>query len=356
MRFSLFFIGLTVALLVLAVPTGAVNGTISIAYRGPGGNYLGDTIIFDGYNTFSNTTLIRLTGPGLPAEGVPVYNMNGEPGTGNLIPVSEKGFWKFVWYTASIQGLEKLQTARYHITVFDSEYPDQTSTTSIMLKKPEFYVVATPGTAQAGEYVELTGSSDVTGSSVHFEITDSSGQTVHAYDSSVSGSGYFNKGFHVDMSPGVYTITMSSPATRYTYQTYMTVVLPPTPTPARTSTSGDSTGSTTDVTPVQPAGGFGTLTISSSPAGATVFIDSTMIGTTPYEQQAIASGTHLVEIKAPGYTTFAAQVVIQPGETTNVNQVLSRTPSSVPVSLATIMAGLIVSLGVLAAVAGRKRQ
>ena len=58
-------------------PVMADNGTITIAYRGSGGGYIGDTIVFDGRNTFGNTTLLKITGPGLPAEGVPVNNLNG---------------------------------------------------------------------------------------------------------------------------------------------------------------------------------------------------------------------------------------------------------------------------------------
>ncbi|MFZ1897254.1 hypothetical protein, partial [Methanoregula sp.] len=57
------------------VPAYAQNGTVSIEYRGAGGYYVGDSIIFDGKNTIGNTTVIKITGPGLPAEGVPPYNL-----------------------------------------------------------------------------------------------------------------------------------------------------------------------------------------------------------------------------------------------------------------------------------------
>src|SRR5512136_3203574 len=62
-------------------PVMAENGTITIAYRGSGGSYIGDTVVFDGRNTYGNTTLIKVSGLGLPPEGVPVTNLNGAAGT-----------------------------------------------------------------------------------------------------------------------------------------------------------------------------------------------------------------------------------------------------------------------------------
>jgi hypothetical protein len=221
---KLFFaLGLLAALIVLVLPVCAVNGTMSIAYRGSGGSYLGDTIIFDGHNSFSNTTLIRLTGPDLPAGGVPVYDLNGKTGSGNIIEVNPDGSWKFSWYTGSINGAEKLQTARYYLTAFDLAYPEKTATTSILLKKPEFYVIASPNRASSGDYIQLTGSVEKGSSSVHFDITDTSGKIVHAYDTTVSASGYFNKGFHVDMPNGEYTVTMSSPSVKTISRTSLTI-------------------------------------------------------------------------------------------------------------------------------------
>jgi hypothetical protein len=267
---SIILFGLLAALLLIILPASAVNGTISIAYRGSGGNYLGDTIIFDGYNTFSNVTLIRMTGPGLPAEGVPVYDMNGQAGSGNLAPVNDRGLWKFAWYSGSAKGMEKLQTARYYFTAFDNTYPDKTATTSVLLKKPEFYVVASPNLARYGDYIQLTGISEKASSSVHFAIADSSGKIVHSYDSTVSASGYYNQGFHIDMPPGVYSITLTSPSSKAIYRNYLTVNMSETPAPV--SGTADQTG-TGAVSP-PPSGsslssdGTGSSPITSSPAGA----------------------------------------------------------------------------------------
>ena len=73
--FSIVFF--LVVLTICILPAYAQNGTISITYRGAGDYYLGDSIIFDGKNTVGNTTVITITGPGLPHEGVPPYNLTG---------------------------------------------------------------------------------------------------------------------------------------------------------------------------------------------------------------------------------------------------------------------------------------
>ena len=48
-------------------------GSVSIAYRGAGGAYIGNMVIFDGHNTAGNITVLKITGPGLPAEGYPSW-------------------------------------------------------------------------------------------------------------------------------------------------------------------------------------------------------------------------------------------------------------------------------------------
>ena len=42
-------------------------------------------------------TVIRITGPGLPAEGVPPYNLTDVPGTGNTAVTDAAGTWAFYW-------------------------------------------------------------------------------------------------------------------------------------------------------------------------------------------------------------------------------------------------------------------
>ena len=135
---------LLVAAACILYPVVADNGTITIAYRGSGGSTIGDTVVFDGRNTYGNTILLKITGPGLPSQGVPVNNLNGPSGTATSVGVDQYGMWKFVWYASGIPGLDKLQTARYTFIATDSENPAASATTSLLLKKPEFYITVSP--------------------------------------------------------------------------------------------------------------------------------------------------------------------------------------------------------------------
>ena len=327
---------LAIALAFCLQPVLAADETFTMTYRGPGGYYIGDNIIFDGINKVGNITLMKVTGPGLPAAGVPVYDLEGAEGTSNPVPVNADGTWRFVWYTSTIKGLDKMQTARYHITASDSGDSTATSTTSVMMKKPDFYVVASPSTLQKGEYLRLIGTAEKAISDIRIEISDANGNVVRTENTGASQTGYFTYALHVDMPPGEYFITVTSPSARTTFRTSITVIPPPT-----TAVNGTSTATEPGV----PAGPVttGTLSISSTPSGASVFVDSVSVGSTPLTQGSIAPGTHLVEIKYSGYQTYSAQAIVKAGETTTVAPALVKSPATLPVSPLTVLVGLVVA-------------
>jgi hypothetical protein len=207
-------------------PVLAETGTITIAYRGSGGTYIGDTIIFDGRNTFGNTTLLKITGPGLPSDGVPMNNLNGPPGTATSVGVDSYGMWKFIWYASNVPGLEKMQTARYTFTVTDSLHSNESSKTSLFLKKPEFSITVSPNPSNPGDYIELKGTADYAITSAKIDITDASGNVLHSFTSPVGSSGDLSYNFHGDMEPGQYTVTVSNPSMKTPYRTVMSVVAP----------------------------------------------------------------------------------------------------------------------------------
>jgi len=351
---------LLIAAICIIQPVLGANGTVTIAYRGSGGSYIGDTVIFDGKNTVGNITFLRITGPGLPSEGVPVYDLNGNPGSGNPVEVNPDGTWKFAWYTSTIRGVEKMQTARYYIIAADLAHPDSSSTTSLVLKKPEFYATLTPNPANTGDYVSLTGSSErLTGSSeksvtyVRIDITDISGKTLRTYTSPVSASGYFNYGFHVDMQPGQYTIRVSNPSIKSPLLKILTVIQPQKPTTAETtvavipadSTSIPGTVPASLTTPQIPgiSPDTGALSIASTPAGASVYLDSVLMGKTPVNLGNLNYGNHLVEIKSPGYLPYSVHVMVQKDAPVTLSPILLKSPSSIPLSPLTVLIGLIIS-------------
>jgi hypothetical protein len=75
------------------------------------------------------------------------------------------------------------------------------------------------------------------------------------------------------------------------------VELPPTSVPAQAVTATGSTGS---------------LHVASRPPGAQVFVDDTLIGTTPLLMSKVAVGSRSVRVQLPGYQTWTTAVQIAP--------------------------------------------
>ncbi len=345
MQFNRFFsvLVLLIAAICIIQPVMGANGTVTIAYRGSGGSYIGDTIIFDGKNTVGNITFIRINGPGLPDEGVPIYDLNGNPGAGNPVEVNPDGTWKLAWYTSSIKGVEKMQTARYVLTAADLAHPEISSTAQVFMKKAEFYANLSPNPAKNADYVSVTGSIERGISYARIDITDTAGKIYRTYSSPVSASGYFNYGFHIDMRPGKYYVTISNPSIKNPLQMVLTVL------PLQTQTS---IGTTVAVSPGIPEG-TGTLSIISTPAGSSVYLDSVMMGKTPVDLGNINYGNHLVEIKYPGYQTYSAQVTVKDSAPATLSPVLQKSPSSIPLSPVTALIGVFIT-GAIALVWKRK--
>jgi hypothetical protein len=211
-------------------PVMAETGGISIAYRGSGGSYIGETVVFDGLNTYGNTTFIKIAGPGLPAEGVPANNLNGPAGTGTPVEGDQHGEWRFGWYASSVPGIEKLRTGRYTFTATDSVDRTKSATSLWMLKKPEYRITASPNPVEPGNYIELIGTAETGITTARIEILDASGKVVHTYTSPVSSSGYFSYSFHEDMGPGQYQVKVSNPSLKASFGTALTVAREGSPT------------------------------------------------------------------------------------------------------------------------------
>jgi hypothetical protein len=205
-------------------PVMADNGTITIAYRGSGEGYIGDAVVLDGKNTYGSTVLLKITGPDLPSGGVPVNNLNDPSIAGTPAAVDQYGEWKFVWYAANVQGIEKLKTGKYTFIATDSANPGKSATAVYMLKKPEYVITASPNPVNPGHYVELIGTAEKGITTAKIEIKDASGRVLHTYTSPVSSSGYFSFGLHVDMDPGQYKVTVSNPELKAPFGTVLSVV------------------------------------------------------------------------------------------------------------------------------------
>ena len=244
------------AVLLIIQPVSA-TGTVTIAYSGSGGAFVCDNIFFNGIDTVGNNLTIKISGPGISSQGVPLYNLTGDAGSGNPVTVNPDGTWKILWSSPSTKGIENMQTARYYFTVFDASSPDVTATTSILIKKPAFYITAAPNPAVIQDYVVLTGNAERVTTNVKIDITDNSGTVYHTFFAPVGADGYFNYGFHVDMQPGQYIIVVSSPSMNNTLRTVFTVAAPQSPVLIATQpvavTTPDMTPVTTAATTAAPA-------------------------------------------------------------------------------------------------------
>jgi hypothetical protein len=347
--FLMFFV-----VLMIVQPVSAATGTVSIAYSGSGGAYIGDNVFFNGVDTASPTLLIKISGPGLPAAGVPLYNLSGDPGTGNPIEVNPDGTWKLLWFSSSVKGIENMQTARYYFTVQDATHPELTATASVLMKKAAFYAGASPNPAQKDDYIVLTGNAEGVTSNVKIDITDSTGTVVHTFLAPVSADGYYNYGFHVDMVPGQYMITISSPSTNNVLRLPFTVAASQTPVAIATMSPGMtvlptslvSQGPTPVQTSVVSAPGTGTISVASTPANAQVYLDSILMGTTPLTLPNVAAGSHQIDIKAPGYITYTVQETVKDGETATLSPTLLKSTSFTPLSPFTAILGILIFGGV----------
>jgi hypothetical protein len=247
-----------ISLILLIQPVLADGGTVTISYRGAGGYYVGDTITFDGRDTIGNTTLVKITGPYLPSQGVPLSDLNGIPGSGNTVAVTHDGSWKFNWYSANTAGIEKLVTARYTITAMDLSNPEKTTTTSVFLKKPEFYINEQLSPINPGDYVQLNGYAERGVTYVKIDVSDSSGKTLRSFISPVSGLGSFEYRFRADMPPGRYVATVSDPSMKNTLMTPINIVLPGNANP--TSSENENVTVTASPTQAQPVTPVASLT------------------------------------------------------------------------------------------------
>ena len=80
-----------------------------------------------------------------------------------------------------------------------------------------------------------------------------------------------------------------------------------------------------------------------------------MVGTTPLLLSAVTSGTHLIDIRAPGYNANSLQVLVRQNDTLTISPVLTKSSSPTPVSIVTILTGIVISLAVIIACVKRKR-
>ncbi|NPA47179.1 MAG: PEGA domain-containing protein, partial [Thermococci archaeon] len=77
---------------------------------------------------------------------------------------------------------------------------------------------------------------------------------------------------------------------------------------------------------------FGYLTVTSTPSGASVYIDGKYAGTTPLENYRLPTGDHTVKVGKDGYKTYTTTVDVSPGATSTVSATLHPLPVKVSIT------------------------
>ena len=72
----------------------------------------------------------------------------------------------------------------------------------------------------------------------------------------------------------------------------------------------------------------GTLSLASTPAGAAVYIDSVVQGSTPLTVTGLAPGVHQVKLTSSGYQDYLGSVALSPGETRTSDIMMQIPPES----------------------------
>lgn len=89
----------------------------------------------------------------------------------------------------------------------------------------------------------------------------------------------------------------------------------------------------------------GEIDISSSPTGASVYVDSTYVGTTPYAMTDVSVGSHTVKVSKTGYNDWSNIVKVTDGGTNTVaadlsvveTTVITTVPTSAPTTIKTLL-------------------
>jgi hypothetical protein len=157
-----------------------------------------------------------------------------------------------------------------------------------------------------------------------------------------------NLTLHAEMVP-LPTMTPATPAVTGPAPAYQAIFTQPPGTPAQspapTTLPGEGQAA--------PPGTSGSLSITTTPPGAEIFIDNEMKGVSPTQISGLPAGSHTLGIVKKGYQNISTTISIEPGrtqdystgliptESTDVPVTSARSPGFAAVSAAVGLAGLV---------------
>jgi hypothetical protein len=106
------------------------------------------------------------------------------------------------------------------------------------------------------------------------------------------------------------------------------IYLPPEPT------------STPTPTPLIPTPTIGSISVSSSPSGASIYLDGSYKGTTPMAIKNVEKGSYTIALKYTGYQDWSQTISVRAGDITYVSPSLTPKPAQAPAQAKTPMKAL----------------
>jgi hypothetical protein len=141
-----------------------------------------------------------------------------------------------------------------------------------------------------------------------------------------------NPFYIISVQPGSHTIELSMQG----YQDFQTTV-------SVTAGQTTSVSATLNRNPQPPS--TGTITVSSSPSGAEVYLDNVFQGYTPQTIQNVAAGSHVLLMKLGGYEDWQSTVQVSAGQDTPVNAVFTPVPTGTPTKTGTVPFVALLAIG-----------
>jgi hypothetical protein len=138
------------------------------------------------------------------------------------------------------------------------------------------------------------------------------------------------------VAPGSHTIDIKLE----NYNDYSTVI---------EVTAGKVSRINAEMVPVSQPTQSGIVQITSSPAGANVFLDNTCTGITPLTLPSVNAGTHTLLVSLPGYENYTTSISLGAGQSLQVDAALTPVPQPtgagmIPLTILIALAGLMVLL------------
>ena len=135
------------------------------------------------------------------------------------------------------------------------------------------------------------------------------------------------------VTPGVHTILLSKTG----YQDY---------TATRTIVAGQNYDIDVTLTPI-PNPTTGSISVTSSPSGAEVYLNNAFRGLTPITMDSLSPGSYTVLLKLSGYSDWSSTAQVVAGQTAQLTATLTPTPTPTPTPTGLLPVTILAAVGIL---------